>query len=84
MATFVGGLDHWLLVGLCWLDARADAPGVEAGLPGASLMPVLLLLTVLATQEVLRLAAGGGHPPGGVADLCRQFAAGGCPMVAGS
>ena len=51
------------LVGLCVLDAGADRPGVEAGLPGAALMPVLLLLTVLATQEVLRLARAAGICP---------------------
>jgi phosphatidate cytidylyltransferase len=45
------------LVGLCWLDACSDLPGV-------ALMPLLLLLTVLATQEVLRLArAANLHPP---------------------
>ena len=38
-------------------------PGAEAGLPGAFLMPVLLVLTVLATQEVLRLAAAAGIRP---------------------
>lgn len=52
-----------LLVVLCWLDAQADRPGMQPGLPGAALMPVLLLLTVLATQEVLRLAAAAGIRP---------------------
>ena len=51
------------LAGLCILDARADVPGAEAGLPGAFLMPVLLVLTVLATQEVLRLARAAGIRP---------------------
>ena len=51
------------LMGLCILDARADPPGVEARLPGAALMPVLLVLTVLATQEVLRLARAAGIRP---------------------
>ncbi len=50
-------------MGLCVLDARADAPGVGAGLPGAVLMPVLLLLTALATQEVLGLAGAAGIRP---------------------
>ena len=59
------------------------APGPKRDCPAQFLMPVLLVLTVLATQEVLRLAAGGGHPPGGMDDLCRQSAAGGCPMAAG-
>jgi phosphatidate cytidylyltransferase len=57
-ALIIGGL-----LGLCVLDARADAPGLEAGLPGAALMPLLLVLTVLATQEVLRLAQAAGIRP---------------------
>ena len=52
-----------LLVVLCWLDAQADRPGMQPGLPSAALMPVLLLLTVLATQEVLGLAAAAGIRP---------------------
>ena len=60
---FLGALIIGLLVGLCILDASADAPGVEAGLPAAWLMPVLLVLTVLATQEVLRLARAAGIRP---------------------
>ena len=52
-----------ILAGLCIWDARADSPQLEAGLPGAALMPVLLLLTVLATQEVLRLARAAGTRP---------------------
>ena len=52
-----------LLVGLCILDARTDAPGAAAGLPGAFLMPILLVLVVLATQEVLRLARAAGIRP---------------------
>src|SRR5208282_5069724 len=61
--VFLGALFIGLLVGFSVLDARADPPGVEAGLPGAFLMPVLLVLTVLATQEVLRLAAAAGIRP---------------------
>ena len=61
-----------LLLGACssahswkrasWTHAPIN-PGAEAGLPGAFLMPVLLLLTVLATQEVLRLARAAGIRP---------------------
>jgi phosphatidate cytidylyltransferase len=55
------------LIGLCWLDAQADLPQgmqrVHIGLPGAALMPVVLLLTVLATQEVLRLARAANLRP---------------------
>ena len=61
----LGALIIGALLGLCVLDARADPPGVEAGLPGAFLMPVLLVLTVLATQEVLRLAQAAGIRPVG-------------------
>ncbi len=45
------------------MDAQTDPPGVEPGLPGAFLMPILLVLTVLATQEVLRLAQAAGIRP---------------------
>ena len=59
----LGTLLIGFLAGLCILDARTDPPGTEPGLPGTFLMPVLLLLTVLATQEVLRLAAAAGIRP---------------------
>ena len=59
----LGALFIGLLVALCAFDARADSPGAEAGLPGAFLMPVLLVLTALATQEVLRLAEAAGIRP---------------------
>ena len=60
----LGALIIGSLLGLCILDAHADAPGVEeAGLPGRYLIPVLLVLTVLATQEVLRLARAAGIRP---------------------
>ena len=59
----LGTLFIGALAGLCVLDARADAPGAGAGLPGAVLMPVLLLLTALATQEVLGLAGAAGIRP---------------------
>jgi phosphatidate cytidylyltransferase len=59
----LGTLIVGALVGVCILDARADIPGEEAGLPGVFLMPVLLALTFLATHEVLGLArAAGIHP----------------------
>ena len=57
-ALIIGGV-----VGLCVLDARTDQPGMEAGLPGLALMPVVLLLAVVATQEVLRLARAAGIRP---------------------
>ena len=59
----LGALIIGLLLGLCVWDARADAPGMAAGLPGAALMPVFLVLTALATQEVLRLARAAGIRP---------------------
>ena len=59
----LGALIVGSLLGLCILDARADVPGTEAGLPGVFLMPILLVVTVLATQEVLRLARAAGIRP---------------------
>jgi phosphatidate cytidylyltransferase len=59
----LGTLIIAVILGLCVLDARMDRPGMEAGLPGVALMPVVLLLTVLATQEVLRLAQAAGIRP---------------------
>jgi phosphatidate cytidylyltransferase len=44
------------LAGLCWLDSRAEVAGIW-------LLPVLVLLAMLATQEVLRLARSGGLQP---------------------
>ena len=44
------------VVGLCWLDAKSDLPGV-------AMVPVLLVLTALATQEVLRLARAANLNP---------------------
>jgi len=61
--VLLGALFIGLLVGLCIWDAHADPPGVEPGLPGAALVPFVLLLTVLATQEVLRLARAAGIRP---------------------
>lgn len=51
------------LIGACWLDARAAVPGVW-------LMPVVVGLAILATQEVLRLARAGGLRPLGWAVYC--------------
>jgi phosphatidate cytidylyltransferase len=59
----LGALIIGALVALCILDARTDVPGTEAGLAGAYLMPLLLVFTVLATQEVLRLAGAAGIRP---------------------
>jgi len=44
------------LVGLCWLDTGAPAPGLY-------LMPVVVVLAVMATRELLDLAAAAGHNP---------------------
>ena len=44
------------LVGLCWLDAHAAIPGIW-------LMPVVVLITVLATREVLDLLSAAGMYP---------------------
>ena len=44
------------LVGLCWLDMGAAVPGLY-------LMPVVVVLAVMATRELLDLAAAAGlHP----------------------
>ncbi len=45
------------MVGLCWLDYAVT------GVPGIGLMPLALLVTSLATGEVLDLAAEGEHRP---------------------
>ena len=44
------------LVGLCWLD-------MGAALPGLYLMPVVVVLAVMATRELLDLAVAAGHNP---------------------
>ncbi len=45
-----------LLVALCWLDEQADRPGTY-------LAPLVVVLCVLATGEMLRMIrAGGGNP----------------------
>jgi phosphatidate cytidylyltransferase len=54
----LGALIVVLLVGLCWLDHEAD-------LPGAWLMPIAIVLTVLASQEILGLMRAGGLRPVG-------------------
>lgn len=52
----LGTLIIAVLVGLCWLDT--DAP-----VPGLYLMPVVVVLAVMATRELLDLAAAAGlHP----------------------
>jgi phosphatidate cytidylyltransferase len=59
------------LIGLCWLDAQSDLPEglqrVHIGLPGVTLMPLALILTALATQEVLRLARAANLRPAATA-----------------
>ena len=47
------------LVGLCWLDANAAVPGIW-------LLPVAIVVTMLATKEVLDLLAAAGHAPDAV------------------
>jgi phosphatidate cytidylyltransferase len=42
------------IAGLCWLDARS---------PGAGLLPLAIVLTLLGTAEVLYLARAGGIRP---------------------
>lgn len=44
------------LIGLCWLDHLAD-------LPGSWLLPVAVLLSVLASGEILRLCRSAGLKP---------------------
>ena len=55
------------VIGLCWLDAQSDLPvGVQKvpiRLPGVALVPLVLVLTGLATQEVLRLARAANLSP---------------------
>jgi phosphatidate cytidylyltransferase len=51
------------LVALCWLDHRATLPGVW-------LLPLALVATVLATKEVLDLAASAQMRPVGWAAYC--------------
>jgi phosphatidate cytidylyltransferase len=55
------------LIGLCWLDAQSDLPeGVQCvpiRLPGVALMPLVLVLAALATQEVLRMARAANFRP---------------------
>jgi phosphatidate cytidylyltransferase len=48
------------LLGLCWLDEWLKR---VTGVPGMVLFPVLAVFVVLATQEVLQLAAAGGVRP---------------------
>jgi phosphatidate cytidylyltransferase len=49
------------LLTLMWLDYRQ----VLFGVSGAWLLPVLLVVSVLATEEVLSLLRAGGHDPRG-------------------
>ena len=43
------------LVALCWFDCQTPS------VPGIWLLPVALVVTVLATKEMLDLLAAGGH-----------------------
>lgn len=48
------------IAGFCWADFRLEA---ATGVPGLGLLPVLVVLVVLATSEVLGLAAAAGVQP---------------------
>ena len=48
------------LLGLCWVDVVLQ--GVS-DVPGIALFPLLIVVVVLATREVLHLAAAGGMRP---------------------
>jgi phosphatidate cytidylyltransferase len=50
-AVFIAGL-----VALCWLDWRADPPGLY-------LLPLALVAAMLATKELLAMFRKGGHEP---------------------
>ncbi len=45
-----------LVLALCWLDARAERPGI-------ALAPLAVVLCLAATQEMLRLFRKSGHQP---------------------
>lgn len=54
------------VLGLCWLDHRLyqiTGAGDKAGIRGIALFPFLAVCVVLASREVLRLAAAGGMNP---------------------
>jgi phosphatidate cytidylyltransferase len=53
---FLGTLIIVALVMLCWLDANAAEPGMW-------LLPAVIIVTVLATKEVLDLLAAAGMQP---------------------
>jgi len=57
----LGTLIIGVLVGLCWLDHRAETGG--ASVRGAWLLPVAILLAVAASGEVLHLARAAGMRP---------------------
>jgi phosphatidate cytidylyltransferase len=48
------------LLGLCWLDGRLEAATRVAGI---ALFPVLIACVILASREMLRLAAASGMRP---------------------
>ena len=56
---FSAGIILAVLLSLLWLDARQAVFGVA----GVWLMPVLLVLSVMATEEVLSLLRAKGHRP---------------------
>jgi phosphatidate cytidylyltransferase len=70
----LGALLILTMIALCWLDVWAEQPqlmprsfaNTSAQLPGLFLVPVVVLVAVLATQETLRLAAAGGVQPAGM------------------
>jgi len=63
---FLGVVLIAAMAGLCWLDHLA-------GLPGAWLMPLALMLAVLASGEILRLCRSAGLKPIGPVVYCGNF-----------
>jgi phosphatidate cytidylyltransferase len=57
----LGTLIVTILVGLCWLDHWATA--YRGAVPGLWLMPAAVIFVLLASGEVLHLAAAGGLRP---------------------
>jgi phosphatidate cytidylyltransferase len=56
----LGSLIIAALVGLCWLDAKGEAGGFVAGV---WLLPVAMVASLLATQELLNLLSAAGMQP---------------------
>ena len=56
----LGSLIIAALVGLCWLEAKGEAGGIAAGV---WLLPVAMVASLLATQELLNLLSAAGMKP---------------------